>query len=331
MSYHSKIDAAIKKASTLNDQTSELGQMSKLFSDDVLNTILRENHNARGNSSQLINSVISVTWIDKIPLAQFTGEISDHYGNPIEKKVELGDALLIDIHYDISKKKTQCSAFFLQAKKAISAKIQTVPVYTGKVQNNSSLKQLALLKDWPEFDLYKTSRNKESELSSVQLPNPPSPLAYGGFAVCPNTLNHNGWKAHWMCAKAEYGAQFDITFGELLSYFFKINTELHVGENFIIDENNDQWSRLINKVICIATGYNTPRSHSNVYGASRNKKIAFNNDIDLEYPHELFHYLHSSLNPYQHSIDNSYPDKLDSINKRIPIIIYGSVGKNSIE
>ncbi|AFH92551.1 hypothetical protein ACU7RR_002299 [Providencia stuartii] len=330
MSYHSKIDVAIKKASTLNNQTSELGQMSKLFSDHVLNTILKENHNARGNSSQLINSVISVTWIDKIPLAKFIGTVADHHGNFITQKVELGDALLIDIHNDTSSNSIQSSAFFLQAKRAKSSKIPKVPVYMGKTQNNSSLKELALLRNWPKFDLYKTSGDKLSVLSSIQLPMPVPPLAYGGFAVCPTTINSNAWKAHWMCARPEYNAPFNITFGELLSYFFKINTKIHIGESFTLGKSNDPWSKLINNIIDIAKEYSTPSSYSNIYGENRNKVISFIKDVDLEYPHELFHYLHENFNSYQPNISNSDSAKLVPPKKSIPIIIYGSTGRNPI-
>ncbi|EMU9121232.1 hypothetical protein AAAA28_07215 [Providencia stuartii] len=330
MSYHGEIDAAIKKASILNDQTSELGQMSKLFSNDVLNAIFEKNNQARDASSKLISSAISVTWIDKVPLAKFMGAVTDHHGNYITQKVELGDALLIDIHLDTSSNSVQSSAFFLQAKRAKSSIIPTVPVYMGKTKNNSSLKELALLKNWPRFDLYRTSGNKSSILSSILLPPPVQPLAYGGFAVCPTTLNNSAWKAHWMCAEPKYGAQFDITFGELLSYFFKINTKMRIGENFTLGKSYDPWSELINKVIEIAKEYYTPRSYSKVYGTNRNKVISFIKNIDLEYPHEFFYPIHLNLNSYQFNTNNSDPVKLYPSPKGIPIIIYSSVSNEPI-
>ncbi|MGA3699973.1 hypothetical protein ACPAVH_29555 [Enterobacteriaceae bacterium TYF_5] len=327
MSYHSKIDAAIKKASMLNNQTSELGQMSKLFSNHVLKTILEENNSARGALSQFISSAISITWIDKIPLAKFIGAVADHHGNSITQKVELGDALLIDIHHDITSKNIQSSAFFLQAKRAKSSKIPKVPVYMGKTQNNSSLKELALLRNWPKFDLYRTSGDKSSVLSSVQLPTPAPPLAYGGFAVCPTTLSNSAWKAHWMCAEPKYNAQFDITFGELLSYFFKINTKIHIGESFTLCKSNDPWSELINKIIKIAARYPTPSSYSNTYGIDRNKVFSLIRDTNFFHAHHLFHYLPFSLPPDSISFES---EKLHLTKKSIPIIIYSSVSNEPI-
>lgn len=329
MSYHSKIDAAIKKASMLNNQTSELGQMSKLFSDDVLKTIFEQNNQARDASLKLISSAISVTWIDKIPLAKFIGAVTDYHGNFITQKVELGDALLIDIHHDTSSNSIQSSAFFLQAKRAKSLIIPTVPVYMGKTQNNSSLKELALLQNWPKFDLYKTSRAKSIELSSVQLPTPAPPLAYGGFIVCPTTLNNSEWKAHWMCAKPEYNAPFDITFGELLSCFFKFNTKIHIGENFTLGENNDPWSKLINKVIKIAKEYSTPDSYSLVYGATRNKQFSFFHNEDFVESHNFFHIFHKLFPPLD--IKNVESEKSHANPKGIPIVIYSSKGNEPIK
>lgn len=267
-SYSKKVDDAITSATTLNNSSSELSQLSKLLSDKVLNEILHQNIIHRNNPRNVGQSEISVTWIDKITLAKMTENTRDHFNQIISAKVELADALFVDINN--SSTTSSCSAFLFQAKRAKTLELPVVPVYMGRTINNSSLKELTLLSQWPRFDLFPTSRSHHASLHDITLPKISTPPPYGWFGVCPPSLTNHNWKAHWMCSQAVYGSEFQFTMGELLEFFY-LKNGMQVGEHVDLILKVDPWSQLISKILAIAKTYSIPMSYISAYGEERTK------------------------------------------------------------
>ncbi len=126
---------------------------------------------------------------------------------------------------------SSCKSLLFQAKRSRSLKsLPRVPI----TQNNSSAKELALLSQWPEFDLYKTSRNRSPLQTNLKLQtNQKDLLSLGWFGACPPS-KEEAWKSRWMCAPAELGASCEHTLGEVISALLR-GSKLHnlsVGQSF---------------------------------------------------------------------------------------------------
>ncbi|MFQ2589581.1 hypothetical protein ACK3Z2_00850 [Aeromonas caviae] len=319
--YASCIDSAILNSTTLNTSTSELGQLAKLLSSRVISEIFRLNNEFRSKKTVNFSSEITVVWIDKIPLAKMHNAL-DYFGQPITQRVELGDALFIDINNSGNKR---ASAFLFQAKRAKSLKLPTVPVYMGCKANNSSLKELALLNKWPIFDLYQTSGSGKSESKNIKIKYPSVPSPHGWFGVCPPSLTGHDWKAHWMCAAAQHGEKFNLTMGELLESFY-LKNGLQVGCDYVPNSRGDSWQELIEKILKIAGVYNTPSTYSYVYGENRVKtplpfRLHNNGLIDI-WVDNIFDKIHHNTNTIRISSLTA-----DNFKRKMPLIIYRSFGE----
>src|SRR5690606_31989164 len=89
-----KIDELINRQYINITDTTELGQLSRLFRIEFIQdlmTIIKPNPTNQPGYKQLLE--VSLCWIDKRPLADFKGQnVSDHNNNKITEKVEVADA-----------------------------------------------------------------------------------------------------------------------------------------------------------------------------------------------------------------------------------------------
>lgn len=270
------IDIDINKLDKLiNDQylnlaaTGELMQLSKLFEPkflaDLLNTLKEGLSNSNSYNQKL---EISVCWIDKRPLADFTKQkVIDHNGNTITKKVEVGDAAFIFSNElcclqngeEITKNENSVSLIF-QAKRSSKKSIPNVPIGTGKSNNVSTSKELALLAKWPVFDLFKASRSKSPLYSNLSISQSGvSALSYGWFGACPPGKTTD-WKSRWMCAPANNGQKCSFSLGEVFAALINKNELSHVrvGKEFNLETDwgkntkkrtLDSWDILNNEIL----------------------------------------------------------------------------------
>lgn len=277
----------IKKLDKLiNDQylnltaTGELVQLSKLFEPRFLENLLNIlKGNLRNNNTYKQKLEISVCWIDKRPLADFTKQkVIDHNGNTITKKVEVGDAAFIFSNEscylkdgkEIKQNENSVSLIF-QAKRSSKKCIPSIPIGTGKSKNISTAKELALLSNWPIFDLFKASRSKSSLHSDLNIFScGVSPLSYGWFGACPPGKVTN-WKSRWMCAPAIHGKKCSFSLGEVFKALICKSelSNIRVGKEFNLktDWGNykkkrtlDSWDLLNNEILYQCRNSNLPKS-----------------------------------------------------------------------
>jgi hypothetical protein len=270
----------------INDQylnlttTGELVQLSKLFEPTFLADLLSilkkglSNHNSYKQKLE-----ISVCWIDKRPLADFTKQkVIDHNGHKITKKVEVGDAAFIfstESCYlkdgkEITQNENSVSLIF-QAKRSSKKSIPNVPIGTGKSNNVSTAKELALLSKWPVFDLFKASRSKSALHSKLNIAQSGvSVLSYGWFGACPPG-KVTDWKSRWMCAPANNGQKCSFSLGEVFTALINKNelSNVRVGKEFNLktDWGNytkkgslDSWDILNNEILYQCRNSKLPKS-----------------------------------------------------------------------
>jgi hypothetical protein len=230
---------------------SELNAVSKIFSvsflEDLENIL---NENCRNEKCFKEKYNISLGWIDKIPLASFTKPTYDYYGNEIKNKVELGDFVLIYSHSQVYmkdlEKVTQSidnRAIIVQAKIAKDIN-PNVPI--GRLSKTSVLstnKELALMSNWPEFDLYKTSASKDKLIDKLNLDTTESNAKFSGY-----------YNKQWFCGNPIYNQTCDISLGELIYNLI----EKKDGQLFNPKDIATDWDRLINKLIELCGDYNLP-------------------------------------------------------------------------
>src|SRR5690606_10956359 len=111
-----KIDKIIEEL--YSQQTmQELDALSLLISDEFLSKLENQlNSEARESEYFTENFKVSLGWIDKIPLVNFTTQTFDINKNQINSKVELGDLLFIYNQNDTTNKRARHTASIIQAK-----------------------------------------------------------------------------------------------------------------------------------------------------------------------------------------------------------------------
>lgn len=274
------IDNIINNQYSLFSPTSELGQLGLLFSSGFIDQLINLLFNATKQTTPpnaLVTFDVSFGWIDKVPLAKFLNCEYDHNGNKITEKVEIGD-----MHFVYNDKlitrgggKNYCISgsygLILQAKRAPSLKIPSVPVTKSKAINSSTAKEFHLLSQWPSFDLYKTSKNKHSILNGINLNNKQTNiLSYGWYAACPPTNNiTTNWPCRWMCSEAILNSSCDLSLGRVLEAFYNrsilrtcnvgVEFEFIVGWKNAANKNaTPSWSALNNEIISICNELELP-------------------------------------------------------------------------
>lgn len=286
-----EIDDCIDKRYGHRTGGGELKQLAQLFSAAFwreFEALLKNKFiRTKGPFKQEVR--VGLGYIDKIPLAKMALGTSDIHGNPITEKTEVGDAafFFIDEHYgrDGSLHSRSARCLILQAKQASTGTLpKVVPiVHLPKKQNNSTLKELALLSTWPTFDLYFSSRSKNplqtdydvSSSSVVGVVDPPKAWYIGASpAVTP------AWSPRWIAGPSVNGAACDQTLGSILHAVLETRGWLGgseaVGKSFHFDP-----ARLkgVDSKLAIT---NTPPNWDDLC----HQLILACNSIDL--PHHLF-------------------------------------------
>jgi hypothetical protein len=269
-----EIDNLIKEQYLDLQETGELQQLSKLFGSSFLDGLVKLIYPTLTNRRNYQEKLeISLCWIDKSPLADFTkNNVKDHNGNLVTQKVEVADAAFMFFTEDAhptneTTSLSSCKSLLFQAKRSRSLKsLPRVPI----TQNNSSAKELVLLSQWPEFDLYKTSRNHSPLQTNLRLQtNQKDLLSLGWFGACPPS-KEEAWKSRWMCAPAELGASCEHTLGEVISALLR-SSKLHnlsVGQSFNYQQGwvsgltqcANAWDTLNNEILAQCKESTLPKS-----------------------------------------------------------------------
>jgi hypothetical protein len=252
-----KIESINQLISTLytKEKYSELRALSKLFSAVFLRKLeLILNEGCRNEKHFMEKYKIGLGWIDKIPLASFTQKTFDINEPLIKGKVELGDFMLVYAHEQRFLKNEkpevqiiQSRALIVQAKLGKMKNLKTPIGKLNKSKSNSTSKELALLSNWPVFDLYKTSASKDKLLSSLQLKKGESNAKFSGY------FNQN-----WFCGNPKYLEACNDTLGEVIVNVMNGKE----GSNFTLGSSGTDWDKLINTLLGLCKDYDFPKSHS---------------------------------------------------------------------
>lgn len=260
------IDALTHRVCALRRPDGELKQLRRLFGRaflDELQTILQAGLPSTGSAPPHLE--VSLSWIDKIPVAEFSGST---------KKVEFGDALLVAIDKQLHATGVTTTldgrAVFLQAKLARTVARLTAPtVPVTPLKEGSTQKELDFLSAWPRFDLFETATNTSAVLTGVSVP-PGRPERYGWYIAAPGDpiplAASTAWPAWWMCGPPHGGAVCNLSFGGLLVGFLSgVGSGSHaIGERFVSRRAatalSPDWSDLCNAVRKIVGGRDAPQS-----------------------------------------------------------------------
>lgn len=287
-----EIDDCIDKRYGYRTGGGELKQLAKLFSAAFwceFEALLKNKFINTKNPSFKQEVRVGLGYIDKIPLAKMKPGTADVHGNPITEKTEVGDAafFFIDEYYrtDGSLHSRSARCLILQAKQASTGTLpKAVPiVQLPKRQNNSTLKELALLSTWPTFDLYFSSGSKKPLQSGYEV----SGSTVGGLTDPPKAWYigaspsiTSAWSPRWIAGPSINGAACDETLGSILHSVLENHGKLGgheaVGKSFNFDPAR------LNAVDSELTSTSTPPNWDDLC----HQIILACNSIDL--PHHLF-------------------------------------------
>lgn len=227
MSLSTDIDKAISLQYRGFRGYGELEQLRRLFAPAFVSDL------QQALAADPTNGAITVTlgWIDKRPYADMTvSGTEDFYQQKITRPVELGDAAIfvMDVFTrDHQSFRTRTRGLIIQAKAAPKASLPSVPVtaLSSSRPNLSTNKELALLSNWPEFNLHLANGCRGPLLGTFTLKHLSSPPPYGWYAAAPGSKsagwNTSGnWRSRWMCAPAVHGKLCNTTLGEVIEALF---------------------------------------------------------------------------------------------------------------
>jgi hypothetical protein len=228
MTLSTEIDRAISLQYQGASGFGELAQLRRLFSPAFVSDL------QQALAADQAKGAVTVTlgWIDKRPYADMTvSGTKDAHQNPITRPVELGDAAIFVMEVTRLKDQTirsRIRGLIVQAKAAPTASLPKVPVtaLSPSHPNCSTNKELALLSNWPKFDLYLANGRRGPILDTFTLPKCSSPPSYGWYAAAPGSRSSGWdtsgyWRSRWMCAPAVKGHLCDSTLGEVIEALFK--------------------------------------------------------------------------------------------------------------
>jgi hypothetical protein len=222
---------------------------------------------------------IKLAWIDKRPLALLKTETS---------RVELGDAAIF--FFDVHRTKYQtyyreARALVLQAKVAKEKRQiaqPEVPVNPSTPPvSSSTARELVLLSNWEQFDLYATSGSQRPIARNISVAPAKRPPANGWYMATPKiqpiARDALAWTSPWMCAPSAGGSPCVVTFGSLLWHFLTASafpdTALpEAGADFKFDPHalalpsGNGWDRLCIEILRLCPDYNLPKY---IFGHSR--------------------------------------------------------------
>ncbi|PKG37924.1 hypothetical protein [Psychromonas sp. Urea-02u-13] len=221
---HQKIDKLIEDQYKTQKKFGELAQLAQLFEFEFLNKLYNLLSDEFTGHYKKKAIELSLSWIDKRPLASFCDDTFDYNGNKITQKVEVGDVAFM-FHHQLEASGTivqeESYSILMQAKRSNSNKEQKVPVTPSKTKNNSSEKEFTLLSKWPTFDLYKTSANKKSCQTKLKLTElEDNDSKYAWYMVCPPRKLCQ-WDTRWMCAPPLRDSIFDVTLGQIFESLYQ--------------------------------------------------------------------------------------------------------------
>lgn len=251
-----KIDKIIEEL--YSQQTmQELDALSLLISDEFLSKLENQlNSEAREFEYFTENFKVSLGWIDKIPLVNFTTQTFDINKNQINSKVELGDLLFIYNQNDTTNGRKRHTASIIQAKSANNITFHVPIAQLNNYKVTSTSKELALLSQWPVFDLYKTSTSSKPELNNLYVKQCDKKSKFMGY-----------YNRIWLCGKPQLNEPCNITLGKHITDIIKFID----GEEFSTEPVTD-WDILINKLIIICKSYSLPKSKYGHINQSRFKE-----------------------------------------------------------
>lgn len=196
----------------------ELSSLYKIFDKklgDAIVSVLSEELKLYDSKRAFEKVYVDFQWIDKIPLAFFIQPQTDINGNSIDTKTELGDLFIQYRHNNVwdnngnSGVHQYCHRSLIVQAKLASEDNPIVPI--GRVSEskaNSTSKEIKLLEEWPEFDLYETAGSKSPLAKNLIVSKGCSPFAFfGGFS----TSSQN-----WSFGIAKYGEVCRKNFSELV-------------------------------------------------------------------------------------------------------------------
>lgn len=207
-----QIETALKSLYK-NKKYGELSSLYKLFDEKLANAIASQLSKdlVLYDSPRAFEKIyVDFQWIDKIPLASFVRKQKDINGNIINNKTEIGDFFIQYRHSNAYGNEYKSGihqychrSLVIQAKLADTDK-PVVPIgRISKNKANSTSKELKLLQDWPEFDLYETSGNKYPISKGVTVTTGKVPFAfYGGFTNASKTWSFGVAKNGEICQKS---------------------------------------------------------------------------------------------------------------------------------
>lgn len=247
--------------------TSELQNLSKLFSNSVLSGIEAILSLALTKGSK---ASVDIAWIDKRPIAYWSKK---HPG------AELGDMMIVSHYYQPNGAYKNSRACLLEVKQSKTMDVPPVPVTRGK----STLNQLHILTLWPKLlYLRMTGSHKSSLMKNIDLQSSSTAdelLSQAWYvAVKPKSHPHR-----WVAAPAIAGAPFRYTLGEIIAAClqgeslpkFPAVSRYKVGRDFIgkpdfATNPNPEWADLICGIAFTAHEYALPQSH---FGKSAGKRL----------------------------------------------------------
>ena len=302
------IDALIDRHFEGSTGGGELQQLAILFSDalwsDFEKMLKRHFIVSRTGFQQEVS--ISLGYIDKIPLAEFDPPIRDHHGNAITEKTELGDAAFFFIDKlqrpDGKLFVRQARALILQAKQAASSGLPKVVPIVPLPDNpdESTLKELALLSDWPTFNLYFASRSKDPAQKGYEVCDENAQVQPHAWYIGASPETSIPWSPRWIAGPSAVGAACSTSLGELLCAVLeghgKINGKECVGKRFEFDESRlsagnfrlavtaspPDWSDLCHQIMMVCDAYSLPgRLFAGAKRARRRQSTFYSFPINL--------------------------------------------------
>lgn len=263
----------------------ELSSLYKIFDKklgDAIVSVLSEELKLYDSARAFERIYVDFQWIDKIPLASFVHPQTDINGNAIDAKTELGDLFIQYRHNNVwggngnSGVHQYCHRSLIVQTKLASEDNPTVPI--GKVnirKANSTSKEIKLLEEWPEFDLYETSRSNSPLAKNLVVSRSGSPFAFfGGFS----TSSQN-----WAFGVAKYGEVCRKSFSQLILELAQNNA----GKELSTDA---AWETVSREITKICGNRNLPPSIAKKV-ESRNATANLQGGIVYSFPAQLSYWI----------------------------------------
>lgn len=269
-----------------NKKYGELSSLYKLFDKKLGNAIvshLQDELNLRESERSFARIYVDFQWIDKIPLASFVNPQKDLNGNLIDSKTELGDLFIQYRHNNAWKNKNEnvgthqyCHRSLVIQSKLASKDNPIVPIgVIRKNKINSTSKELKLLEEWPEFDLYETSKSNNSLAKNLKVLESENPFAFfGGFTNS---------SQKWSFGVAKNGTICNETFSQVISNL----ANGKAGKDISKDK---AWEIISSAITKTCSNRNIPTSIAGKI-ESRNKTFNIHTSVTYTFPSQLVYWI----------------------------------------